>query len=94
MAGVLKMAGVSRQRIDSILYSSQRFPNIQIVFHEPEMFYDLPSEILNTCVQARDALHFIIALRLRVDRIVTRDPGFRSAVSSVIPCNTPEDLLP
>lgn len=94
MASVLKMQRVSKERINSILQESQRFPNIQIVFHTSDMFRDLPTEILNTCAQSRDALHFIVALHMAVDRIITRDTDFRSAVNKKIPCVTPEELLP
>ena len=93
IASVLKMERVSRQTINSILDRSQRFPNIQIVFHDPTMFLEIPKEILQTCAQSRDALHFIVALHMRVDRIVTRDTDFRSAVNKKIPCVTPEELL-
>jgi predicted nucleic acid-binding protein len=93
IVSVLKMEGVSRTEINSILHHSQRFPNIQVISHEPFMFRDLPDEILRTCAQSRDALHFIVALYTEVDRIVTRDRGFRSAVNAIIPCVTPEQLL-
>lgn len=94
IAAVLKMEGIPKTKIDSILDPSQRFPNIQIVFHNAAMFRDFPTEILNTCVQVRDALHFIVALRIGADHIVTRDTGFKRAVNTIIPCVTPEEILP
>jgi len=93
LAGVLKEAGLPPSKINTILNQLQAFPNIQIVFHEPWMFAEMPNQILNTCAQSRDALHYVIALYLKADKIVTRDHGFKNAVSSVIPCVTPEELL-
>jgi hypothetical protein len=72
----------------------QAFPNVQIVFHDQNMFLDMPQNILGACVQCRDALHFMIAKSLAADRIVTRDSGFKNAVDSVIQCVTPEQLIP
>ncbi|MEM3874659.1 MAG: type II toxin-antitoxin system VapC family toxin [Candidatus Bathyarchaeia archaeon] len=93
LAGVLKELGVPRGDINKILIRVQEFPNIQIVFHDYIMFLDMPENILNTCVQCRDALHFMAAKYLAVDKIVTRDKGFKSAIDHIIPCVTPEQLL-
>lgn len=94
LAGVLKELGVPRDDINKILIHVQNFPNVQIVFHDYRMFLEMPENILNTCVQCRDALHFMIAKYLAVDKIVTRDKGFKNAVDYFIPCITPEQLIP
>ncbi|PUA31501.1 MAG: hypothetical protein B9J98_06010 [Candidatus Terraquivivens tikiterensis] len=94
LAGVLKELGVPREYINKILVCVQKFPNVQIVFHEYIMFLDMPENILNTCVQCRDALHFVVAKYLAVDKIVTRDKGFKNTVDHVIPYVTPEQLIP
>jgi len=94
LASVLKELGVPRDDINRILIQVQAFPNIHIVFHDHKTFLDMPEDILNTCAQCRDALHFVIAKYLRVDRIVTRDKGFKNAVANVIQCVTPEQLIP
>lgn len=93
IAGVLKELKVPQKDINKILISIQSFPNIQIVFHDYEMFLELPKDILDTCLQCRDALHFIVAKYLAVDKIVTRDKGFKNAVDHIIPCVTPEQLM-
>jgi len=94
LTGVLKELRVPHADINRIIGQVQAFPNIQIVFHDQNMFLDMPQNMLGTCVQCRDALHFMIAKSLAVDRIVTRDGGFRNAVNSVIQCVTPEQLIP
>jgi len=94
LAGVLKELGVHPNEINVIIRQVQAFPNIRIVFHDQEMFLNMPQSILDTCVQCRDALHFMIAKSLAVDKIVTRDTGFKNAVDSVIQCVTPEQLIP
>lgn len=94
LAGVLKELRVPRNRIDNIISLVQSFPNIHIIFHDQSMFLGMPQRILDTCAQSRDALHFMVALSLSVDNIVTRDRGFKRAVDSIIPCVTPEALLP
>ncbi len=94
LTGVLKEARVSASEINRIIGLVQAFPNIQIVFHDLSMLQSMPQDMLHTCVQCRDALHFAVARSLAVDRIVTRDGGFKRAVDSVIPCVTPEQLLP
>lgn len=93
IAGVLKELGFPREDINEILMNIQKFPNIQIVFHDYRMLLDMPENILNTCVQCRDALHFIVAKYLAVDKIVTRDKGFKDAVDNIVPCVTPEQLI-
>ena len=94
LAGVLKEVGLSPKDIDATIAQVQAFPNIQIIFHDQNMFLTMPQQILGTCVQCRDALHFIVAKFLAADKIVTRDGGFKHAVNSVIECVTPEQLLP
>jgi len=94
IVGVLKASGVPQNRIDYIINQVESFPNISIIFHDQNMFLDMPRRILDTCMQCRDALHFMAASFLAVDNIVTRDPGFKRAVNSLIPCVTPEQLLP
>jgi len=94
LTGVLKEEKVSINEINRIIGLVQAFPNIQIVFHDPNMFQEMPQDILSTCAQCRDALHFVMAKSLAADRIVTRDKGFKRAVHSIIPCVTPEQLLP
>jgi len=94
IASVLKELGLPQNRIHSIINQVQAFPNIDIVFHDQNMFLDMPQRILDTCVQCRDALHFMVAVFLAVDNIVTRDLGLKRAVDSVILCVTPEQLLP
>lgn len=94
LAGVLKEVGLSPKDIGTIISQVQAFPNIQIIFHDQNMFLTMPQQILDTCVQCRDALHFTIARFLSADKIVTRDNGFKHAVNSVIECVTPEQLLP
>lgn len=94
MAGVLKAVGYSRTGIESVLGLAQRFPNIRIVFHDLDMLLNMPDQILNTCVQTRDALHFAVANSLAVDRIVTRDEQFKDAIGNIIQCVTPESILP
>lgn len=93
LAGVLKELKVRSDEIDRILRQVQAFPNIYIVFHDQNMFLNMPQSILDTCVQCRDALHFMIAKSLAVDKIVTRDSGFKNAVGSLIECVTPEQLI-
>jgi predicted nucleic acid-binding protein len=94
LTGVLKELRVPYADISRIIGQVQAFPNLQIVFHDQNMFLDMPQNIINTCVQCRDALHFMVAKSLAVDRIVTRDGGFKNAVDSVIQCVTPEQLIP
>jgi predicted nucleic acid-binding protein len=94
LAGVLKELSVPRDDINRILMQVQAFPNVHIVLCDYKIFLDMPEDILNTCAQCRDALHFVTAKYLRVDRIVTRDKGFKNAVSHVIQCVTPEQLIP
>ncbi|MFQ6074739.1 MAG: type II toxin-antitoxin system VapC family toxin [Candidatus Bathyarchaeia archaeon] len=94
MAGVLKVLGCPRTRIESILGRAQSFPNITIVFHDTDMFLNMPDQILNTCVKTRDVLHFAVANSLAVDRIVTRDEAFKNAVGDIIQGVNPEDVLP
>jgi predicted nucleic acid-binding protein len=94
LTGVLKEARVAINEINRITGLVQSFPNIQIVFHDPNMLQEMPQDMLGTCVQCRDALHFVMAKSLAADRIVTRDEGFKRAVHSIIPCITPEQLLP
>jgi predicted nucleic acid-binding protein len=94
LAGVLKELRVPHDKIERIIEQVQTFSNIQIVFHDQNMFLSMPQSILQTCTQCRDALHFVIARFLAADKIVTRDNGFKHAVNSVIECVTPEQLLP
>jgi predicted nucleic acid-binding protein len=94
LTGVLKELRVPHADIGRIMGQVQAFPNVQIVFHDQNMFLDMPQNILDTCVQCRDALHFMIAKSLAADRIVTRDSGFKNAVDSIIQCVTPEQLIP
>jgi len=94
IAGVLKEQGLPRNRIDGVINSIQAFPNIDIIFHSQNMLLNIPRRILDTCLQCRDALHFIVAAFLAADQIVTRDSGFKRAADSIIPCTTPEQLLP
>jgi predicted nucleic acid-binding protein len=94
LTGVLKELRVPYADISRIIGQVQAFPNLQIVFHDQNMFLNMPQNIINTCVQCRDALHFMVAKSLAADRIVTRDSGFKNAVDSVIQCVTPEQLIP
>lgn len=94
LVGVLKELRVPPIDIDRIIKQVQAFPNILIVFHDQNMFLNMPQSILETCLQCRDALHFMIAKSLAADKIVTRDSGFKNAVNSVIQCVTPEQLIP
>lgn len=94
IAGVLKSEGTPISRIVSLLPRMERWPNIQIVLWNPSMDRQAPAEILSTCAQTRDALHFVVAKFMAADKIVTRDTGFTAAVQSVIPCVVPEDLVP
>ena len=94
ITGVLKMAGRSPDDINHIINNVQAFPNISIVFHNATMLSDMPRDMLATCCQCRDALHFVSAKSLLADRIVTRDGGFRHAVNAQIQCVTPEQLIP
>lgn len=94
LTGVLKMAGKSPDDINHIINNVQAFPNISIVFHDATMLSNMPSDMLATCCQCRDALHFVSAKSLSADRIVTRDSGFKRAVNSLIQCVTPEQLIP
>jgi predicted nucleic acid-binding protein len=94
LTGVLKELGVPHADIGKIIGQVQAFPNIQVVLPDQSMFIDMPGSILSTCVQCRDALHFMIAKSLLADRIVTRDTGFKNAVDSAIQCVTPEQLVP
>ena len=94
ITGVLKECRLPHSDITRMVGQIQAFPNIQIVIHDQSMFLNMPNSILSTCVQCRDALHFTVAKYMAVDRIVTRDGGFRNAVNSVIQCVTPEQLIP
>lgn len=94
IAGVLKAEGIPISQITSLLQRMERWPNIRIIFWHPSMDRQTPTEILSTCAQTRDALHFVVAKFMAADKIVTRDGGFTAAVQSVIPCVVPEDLLP
>ena len=84
LTGVLKMAGKSPDEINNIINNVQAFPNISIVFHDATMLSNMPSDMLTTCCQCRDALHFVSAKSLMADRIVTRDNDFKRAVNSLI----------
>lgn len=94
LTGVLKELRLPQQNIDAIINKVQSFPNLQVILYDQNMFLSMPQTMLDTCVQCRDALHFIIAKYLGADKIVTRDNGFKHAVNSVIECVTPEQLLP
>ena len=84
LTGVLKMAGKSPDEINNIINNVQAFPNISIVFHDATMLSNMPMDMLATCCQCRDALHFVSAKSLMADRIVTRDNDFKRAVNSLI----------
>jgi predicted nucleic acid-binding protein len=94
ITGVLKQSGLPHDQVTSMVTRVQSFPNIMIVFNDRQMFLEMPQRILSSCAQCRDALHFMVALFLKADKIVTRDWGFKNAVDSIIPCVTPEQLLP
>lgn len=92
-AGVLKAEGYSESNTTQLLSKIERWPNIQIVLWHPALDRETPKAILATCAQTRDALHFVVARFVSVDKIVTRDTGFANAVQGIIPCVLPEDLV-
>ena len=46
LVGVLKEVGLSPKDIDATITKVQAFPNIQIVFHDQNMFLTMPSKSL------------------------------------------------
>ena len=93
VCGVLKAEGYPLNKVSEIVNRIQKWPNIQILMSNPSIERNVPDAILATCCQTRDALHFSTARFVSVDKIVTRDTGFKQAVTKVIPCVLPEDLV-
>jgi len=71
----------------------QAYPNLKIIFHDEDVFFDMPQNMIDTCTKTRDALHLQMALMLEAECIVTRDEQFSRSAFKLIRCAPPDELL-
>lgn len=76
-----------------IINQIQAYPNLKIIFHDEDVLYDMPQNMLDTCTKTRDALHLQMALMLEAECIVTRDEQFSRSAFTLMRCASPDELL-